>query len=104
MFSAACTSALSPRPTDAVRRRVAHRTEPFLALFMVTNTDPAGMLSSAAIFRPGNPVRLSFATKLRNRSSRVPERVQDELLMNSIKAAFVWGDAGIAQLVRAADL
>ena len=30
---------------------------------------------------------------------RVPERGHDDLLMNSLKAAFVWGNAGIAQLV-----
>src|SRR5947208_79411 len=31
--------------------------------------------------------------------SRARGRENDELLMNSLKAAFVWGDAGIAQLV-----
>jgi hypothetical protein len=36
--------------------------------------------------------------------ARARDRGHDELLMNSLKAAVVWGNAGIAQLVKAADL
>jgi hypothetical protein len=40
-------------------------------------------------------------TTVNNRFSRVRERGgHDELLMNLLKAAFVWGNAGIAQLVQ----
>src|SRR4029453_5890989 len=41
-----------------------HVTEPFLAFLRIANTDPVGMFSSAAILRPDNPFRLSFAASM----------------------------------------
>jgi hypothetical protein len=67
----------------------------------IANTDPVGMFSSAAILRPVNPFRLSFATvpmcrsRVRGRPSFAPRsraaakpalmRSFDKLLMNSLK-------------------
>jgi len=51
------------------------------------------------IYRAADEERREFFVEL-GITRRVRERGHDELLMNSLKAAFVWGNAGIAQLVQ----
>jgi hypothetical protein len=94
---------MGQRPMVFIVASHCHRIESFLVLLMMAHTDPAGMSSSAAILRPDNRFRLSFATDLtrrsrvRRRPSLTPAAAKsplilssDELLINSLKTAFVW--------------
>src|SRR5215472_15963817 len=64
-----------------------------------TNWQSKGSDQARDILARAGLLQLTFVIRRCNPPSRARDRV-----MNSLKAAFVWVNAGIAQLVRAADL